>query len=1032
MFFYLERLKKTCNELSKNIYTEKYELNDLMYKQGDYLSFEEANKDVSTFSIYNSLTYINNANRYWFQKRVVLNDDFLGSSIVFEIETGKEQGWDAINPQFLVYINGEAIQGFDTNHRTVIIDTNKLGLDFVISFHAYTGTQKDDVNIRCYISKIQKEIKKIYFDLSILEETLQVLDPETAEYNLILNTCNNAVDILDFRSLEKLINSSCEASRIIEDAVYSYKHNPLSTVSLLGHTHIDVAWLWTLKQTREKVVRSFSTVVKLMEEYEHYRFMSSQPQLYQFVKEDNPSLYQKIKELVKEGRWEVEGGMWLESDCNIPSGESLIRQLQKGKTFFKNEFAVDSKILWLPDVFGYSAALPQILKSIGIKYFLTTKISWNESNKMPYDTFYWKGLDGTEILTYFGTTNEYEKVINNDHRTIYEGTINPSQVQGTYTRYQQKLINNNTLMIYGHGDGGGGPTSEMLEYSQRLIKGIPGLPQVKEVNSIEYFTELEKKVANNDKTPKWRGELYLEYHRGTYTTSSKSKKYNRRSEQLVHDLEFISVLFNKLYSYPINHKLINKSWDVILLNQFHDIIPGTSIKEVYDESFTQYNEIISTMESQITKTISPINSQNEDDSTIQIINTTSFTRDDIVVLNKYNPIYQSLCYKDKLYPIQETFDNKVIVHVPSIIPFGISKYQLSKELSGTNILHQSTSKLENDYLVLSFDSIGYITSIFDKDAQRELIEEGMIANQLVAYEDIPHNWDAWDINKYYKYKSYPLSELESSVIIEDGPVRTVLRQTRKYNKSLIKQDIIMYSHTRRIDFETTIDWNEKQTLLRTLFPLTVSNQYATYEIQYGNVKRTTHENTSWDHAMFEVPAQKWADLSDGNYGVSLINDSKYGYSIKDSVIGLSLLKSSQWPCLDIDKGNHTFTYSLYPHLNTYSEGGTIKEAYKLNYPLYTTPLLKRSDNHFESLFKVTNENIVIEVVKQDNSNNYITLRIYESQNCRTKTTLTSHYDILHAYEVNLVGEIQSKLEICENKVEITFTPFEIKTIYIEL
>ena len=1031
MFFYLERLKKTCNELSQYIYQERNELTDFMYKKGDYLSYQKANEDTSVFSIYNKSMYINNEYRYWFQKRIKLNESYLGCSIAFEIETGKEKGWDAINPQFLVYINGEATQGFDTNHRTLIVDVNKYGLEFEISFHAYTGTQKDDVRIKTFISKVQKDIQKTYFDLSILEETLQVLDTESSEYSLILNICNNAIDTLDFRTEEKLIKSSIESSKIIEDEIYQLSIESSSTVSLIGHTHIDVAWLWTLKQTREKAVRSFSTVVKLMEEYEHYRFMSSQPQLYQFVKEDNPSLYQKIKELVKEGRWEVEGGMWLESDCNIPSGESLIRQLQKGKQFFKEEFNVDSKILWLPDVFGYSAALPQILKSIGIKYFLTTKISWNEYNKMPYDTFYWKGLDGSEILTYFVTTNDYEKVIKNDHRTIYEGVINPSQIKGTYTRYQQKLINNNAMMIYGHGDGGGGPTSEMLEFSERLIKGIPGLPQVKEVNSLEFFTELEEKVSNNNQTPNWDGELYLEYHRGTYTTSSRSKKYNRLSERLIHDLEFISVLFNKMQNNLINSKMIDESWNIILLNQFHDIIPGTSIKEVYDESFAQYNEIITNMESEICKVISSTGNSGKPDRNIQIVNTTSFERDDFILL-EYNSIYNSISHKGALYPIQETYENKGIAYIPSIVPLGITKCKLSKERPKVNQYHQSIDKMENDFLIILFDSLGYINNIYDKEVQREIIKKGNIANHLVAYEDMPHNWDAWDINKYYKCKSYPVNDLESSIIIEDGPVRTILRQQRKYNNSLIKQDIIIYSHSRRIDFVTSINWNEKQTLLRTLFPITISNQYATYEIQYGNVKRTTHENTSWDHAMFEVPAQKWADLSDGNYGVSLINDSKYGYSIKDSVIGLSLLKASQWPCPDIDKGDHVFTYSLYPHPDNYGKAGTIKEAYKLNYPLYASLQSDNNNDFFGSLFKVADENIIIEVVTQNNSEDYIILRLYESQNSFTKTIITSCLEILTVYEANLLSEKLCDMESCNNEVNITFNPFEIKTLHIVL
>jgi alpha-mannosidase len=1025
----MERLQKTCNELSKIIYQDKFQINKLLYKTGDYLTYQDANKDLSNFSQYSDGVLIDNSNRYWFQKKIELTKDFLGNTIVFEIETGKENGWDAINPQFLVYINGESQQGFDTNHRKLFIEVDKVGLEFEISIHAYTGTQNDDVGIKCYISKVELNIQKIFFDLSVLQETLIVLNSDSSEYNMILNTCNKAIDTLDFRDLNNVIETSIVASEIIESEIFSKSFGKSSIVSLVGHTHIDVAWLWTLKQTREKAVRSFSTVVKLMEQYDHYKFMSSQPQLYQFVKEDNPILYSKIQKLVQEGRWEVEGGMWLESDCNIPSGESLIRQLQKGKQFFKQEFNVDSKILWLPDVFGYSAALPQILKSIGIDYFLTTKISWNEYNKMPYDTFYWKGLGGTEILTYFVTTNDYEKVVKNDHRTIYEGTINPSQVKGTYARYQQKLINNNTMMIYGHGDGGGGPTFEMLEYSKRLFRGIPGLPMVRESNSLDYFKELECKLSKEVKTPKWSGELYLEYHRGTYTTSSRSKKYNRKSEQLVHDLEFLSVLYSMINKHTVNYSLIEKSWDIILLNQFHDIIPGTSISEVYDESFKQYEEVMDEMSSEIRTMLSVGMDTAIIVNELNIINTTSFSRDDFITF-KYNPLYKSIEYKDSYYPIQETYNGKGIAYIKSIVPLGITKCHFSELEISTKSYAQTIHKIENYFFNISFNSLGYIDSLYDKEMQREIIEQDGIANQFVAYEDMPHNWDAWDINRYYDQKSYPVDTLVSSSIIEDGPVRTIVRQKRQYNNSVINQDVIVYSQSRRIDFVTSIDWNEKHTLLRVLFPITISNQYATYEIQYGNVQRTTHENTTWDQAMFEVPAQKWVDLSEGNYGVSLLNDCKYGHSIKGSTIGLSLLKSSQWPCQNIDEGTHQFTYSLYPHLFNYRKGGTIKEAYKLNYPLYITSIDQNINKSLHSLLNVSDENIVIEVVKQNKEEDYVTIRMYESQNNFTKTVITSCFDMLSAKEVNLEGKVLNELNPKGNSLNITFTPFDIKTIRI--
>lgn len=1025
MFFYLERLQKQIQELKKNIYSNKYQVHNFKFRKGDFLDYQSAHTNESEFQLYTDQIRINNQSRYWFEKDIELPQSFQDTKIIFEVVTGKENGWDAINPQFLAYLNQKSIQGLDMNHTTILLDPKEVGSRFTLSLHAYTGMQKDDISLTFYISKLHQEVQDIYFDLLVLYETLQVLEKESIEYHTILNACNKAVETLDFRDHNRLIISSKRASKILSEFIHNNQQKNNPTVSLIGHTHIDIAWLWPLKQTREKAVRSFSTVVSLMEKYPHYQFMSSQPQLYQFVKEDNKELYERIKHYVKEGRWEVEGGMWLEADCNIPSGESLIRHLQKGKKFFKEEFDVDSKILWLPDVFGYSAALPQILKKIGMNYFMTTKISWNEYNKMPYDTFVWKGIDGTEILSYFVTTNEYEKVRNNDHRTIYEGTINPSQIKGTYHRYQQKNINNDVMMLYGYGDGGGGPTYEMLEVSKRLQKGIPGLPNVRESNATKFFDKLNHTLKNQKNVPNWSGELYLEYHRGTYTTSSKSKKYNRFSERLVHDLEVLSVIM----STPNTVSIIDEAIDIILLNQFHDIIPGTSVKEVYEESFIQYQSIISKLTNQIDAVLNQVEPSKSSVNTITVLNTTSFEREDVILFDNLNK-FTSLMLNNKYYPIQQLSDNRGIAYVTDVKPLGYTTYEMSSFEIQTTEYSQSPTKLENHYLRIYLDKQGYITSIIDKEENRELIQQDMQANQFVAYEDIPHNWDAWDINVYYKEKSYKIEELLSSTIIETGQVRTILRQVRKYNESIITQDIILYQNSKRVDFETNIDWQEKHTLLRVLFPVTIMNPYARYEIQYGNVLRTTHHNTSWDQAMFEVPAQKWADLSEGNYGISLLNDCKYGYSIKDSILALSLLKSSQFPCEDIDKGNHQFVYSFYPHQGDYSKGETIKEAYKLNYPLYILNNLKPNINN--SILAVSHSNIIVEVLKYNENQKSIFVRAYESTQSLTTSTFTFHKSIISGIECNLLGDTVQELLIGHNTFVSTFKPFEIKTFHIEL
>jgi alpha-mannosidase len=585
MFFIEERVNRILQELSSYIYTDNRAVTDYKYMETNIRKLEELTSHTSDWKTFNETDRWGGRDKhFWFKTKIAIPKEFSGKTVVLEVKTGREGDWDAINPQFLVYVNGAVKQSLDVNHRHIILTSSAVaGEVFDIMLHAFSGMKEGLVELTSMLSVLNREVEKVYFDIKVPYDAAMLLGKDDNRRIQTISILNEAINILDFRKpYSKEFTSSIEkAEGFLEEKIYISNNADKSiTAYTTGHTHIDVAWLWTLAQTREKAIRSFSTVLTLMDQYPDYIFMSTQPQLYKFIKEDHPEVYEKIKQRVKEGRWEPEGAMWIEPDCNLVSGESFIRQLLFGSRFFEKEFGVKNKILWLPDVFGFSGSLPQILKKSGIECFITTKLKWNEYNLFPYDTFKWQGIDGSEVLSYF---------------TIHHGAfLGPESVNDVWKTHKQKSINQEILVPFGYGDGGGGATSEMLENGKRLVKGIAGCPTVKLGKFEDFLKSLKLSVSHNKRVPKWVGELYFEWHRGTYTSIAKNKKYNRKSEFLYQDAEFLSVMAGDvaLQTYP-QHKL-NSGWETILLNQFHDILPGSSIKEVtnsYKKVIKSYKRI---------------------------------------------------------------------------------------------------------------------------------------------------------------------------------------------------------------------------------------------------------------------------------------------------------------------------------------------------------------------------------------------------------------------------------------------------------
>ncbi|SHE36658.1 alpha-mannosidase [Caldanaerobius fijiensis DSM 17918] len=1039
MYFTIERIDRILRELKHYIYSERLPIESYKVKPCGYGDYELLNSDGSDWETFRTGDRWGGRDKhFWFKTQVVIPEKFEGKTVVFNLSTGREGEWDALNPQFLIYVNGKMVQGLDVNHREVLLcERAKAGEVYNIDLYAYAGMSEGLVELNCNIAVLEKEIEKLYYNIKVPLDIAKLLDKEDLRSINILKYMTDAVNKIDLRKpfSESFYASIKDANDYLEEEFYKkYCGNDEVIEICVGHTHIDVAWLWTLAQTREKAARSFATVINLMKQYPEYIFMSSQPQLYKFIKEDHPELYEEIKKMVKEGRWEPEGAMWLEADCNLTSGESLVRQILFGTRFFKNEFGVESKILWLPDVFGYSAALPQILKKSGIDYFMTTKISWNEYNKLPYDTFMWRGIDGTEVLTHFISTRDYTKGEEKSWFTTYNGFINPSQVMGCWQRYQQKDINNQVLNCFGYGDGGGGPTKEMLENARRLAKGIPGCPKVKMGKALDFFKELDKRTRGNKKLPKWVGELYLEYHRGTYTSIARNKKYNRKTEFLNLEAELFSTMNKVLVGGKYPQDKINECWEITLLNQFHDIIPGSSIKEVYEDSRKQYEKINAIGRDIVNTALENISSNiNISETSLVVFNQLSFERSDIVKFELPQGWTGAMVYDgDKLLPSQVVEGNKVIFFAENVPSKGYKTYVVKRSdivNEGHSELNVGKAGFENRFFNIRLDENGNITSIYDKINERQVLKENQKANVLQAFEDKPHNYDAWDINIYYQEKMWEINDVESIEVVENGPVRAALKIKRKFLDSTIEQIMYIYNDIPRIDFATRIDWKEKQILLKAAFPVDIHADKATYEIQYGNVERPTHWNTSWDYARFEVPAHKWVDLSEGGYGVSLLNDCKYGHDIKDSVMRLTLLKSATQPNVDADREVHEFTYSLYPHSGDWKAADVVSMAYNLNCPMYAKVEAPHEGTLPAqlSLLNVDKSNVVVEVVKKAEDSDDIIVRMYECYNTRTKVKFTFFKQLERVAECDLMENEVKELDFDGNTFSFEIKPYEIKT-----
>ena len=966
----------------------------------------------------------------------------------------------------------------DMNHNEVTLTENAIpGMCFDIGIYAYSNTSAQTNFLYLDISAPDREAERLFYDIEVPLEAAILLEEDNPDRIFILRVLSQAVGILDlweqgsqYADRADMWETDDSFHRSIEQACLLLRQNLYGnakdvTVASVGHTHIDVAWKWPLRQTREKAVRSFNTVLHLMDKYPEYRFFASTPQLYDFVREEAPSLFEEIQKKVREGRWEAEGGMWLEADCNLISGESMVRQILYGKKYFREMFQVESEVLWLPDVFGYSAAMPQIMQKSGIHYFMTTKLAWNDTNRIPNDVMYWKGIDGSSVLAYFVTTSDYQKKGITSKELInytYNGRQNASQVMGTWQAFQNKELTNEVLTCYGYGDGGGGPTSAMLEENRRMEAGIPGCPKTEQTSVAAFFERTEKKLQREKNAPVWNGELYLEYHRGTYTSMSENKAENRHCEFLNQEAETMQVIALLLMGNRYPGALLEQIWKLTLLNQFHDILPGSSIKEVYDESWEQYRDIREADEKLIYEAACSLAgedpSNREEQKELLLFNTLGFARGGLVFADKETGdslLQQGVIRPENVQYTEIQYENEsgYIFRVNEVPAkgFRISDQEtaneeraacgnLRKEQSDIFAAYQDAEgiRIQTPFYQVTIDMTGEMSDFYDKEAKRQLCRPGAAGlNHLQLFEDRPLDYDCWNIDATFAAKERSLPAPKVCRILETGALRISVIIEYLFLQSTIVQEIHFYRDDRRIDFETTLDWKEHQILLKAAFPLDILSDHVTSEIQFGNVARTLSRNTSWEQARFEECAHKWIDLSEADFGAAILNDGKFGYDADDQQLRLTLLKSGVYPNPDADNGFHHFVYSLYPHMGDYRKGRVIEAAYDLNVPirLYyaNCQKLREKAGQQYSLIRSDTEGVYADTVKLSEDGKALIIRLYEGYGAR-KQVCCDLRDIqpVSVRECDLMEnelqDVQEKDLLGTNdRFSFEIRPFEIRT-----
>ena len=838
------------------------------------------------------------------------------------------------------------------------------------------------------IAALYPEREGLFYDYWVLHDLMQQLPPTSARYQKILFALWNAKQALVTFSSEDVARARTHLA-----VELNKKNGDVSLrFSAAGHAHLDLAWLWPIRESYRKGARTFSHVLTMMEHYPEFRFTASQAQLYQWMKDLYPSLYERVRRAIADGRWEPITASWVEFDTNVPSGESLVRQLLYGKLFARNEFGVDVRTCLLPDSFGYCGALPQLLKKSGVDSFITTKLSWDRFNAYPHHTFFWEGIDGSRVLVHLPPEG------------TYNSPVSPRVIRNAENEYLDKAVSDDALLIFGIGDGGGGPGVEHIERALR-VRNLEGVAPVR-METIREFTQ--RLDAHRDLYHVWSGELYLACHQGTYTTQGRTKRNNRLMETGLHTLEFLASIaeIEGASSYPAAD--LERLWKEVLLYQFHDILPGSSITRVYQETDLRYSAMfaeVGTLQGTAVRSI------------LDGIDTGHMTRP-VAVFNTLSWDRSAWIRAGEQW-----------LHV-SAGALGYSVIDAEGALSTPADVIADAECLESDLLRVEFNADGSIRSIFDKEHSREVVADGGSANRLVVYDD---RGDAWDFSWDTVCREAGQFSIVRKDITVDGPC-AVMTQHYIFGSSALVQRVILTSGSRRIDFETRADWQETGKMLRALFPLNIRSGEAGCGIQFGHIMRPTHRSTSWEQGQYEVPAHGWIDLSQRNYGVALLKECKYGHRVEGSLLDINLLRSPVYPDPVADRGEHQFTYALFPHSGDHISGGVIPAAYEMNHPLrveLTGPHAGPSPATI-SLASINAPNVIVESLKKAEDGQGWILRLYEAHGIDSTVRVQFGLPVRHVVSTNLLEEDPVPAVLDGGMVNVPFKPFEIITLKVIL
>ncbi|MFE7071234.1 alpha-mannosidase [Streptomyces sp. NPDC057620] len=946
----------------------------------------------------------------WFRMRGRVPAEWAGRRVEAVIDLGFVGDWPGNQAEALVHLtDGTPLKAVNPLNQYVAIANPAVGgeeIDYLVEAASNPDILADDFSKvtpmgdvrtagdkplytfrRADIAVLDEEVWHLDLDIQVLRELMLELGEHDPRRHEITHALDRALDLLD---LDDVAGSAADVRAALKPALARPANASAHIVSGVGHAHIDSAWLWPIRETKRKTSRTFSNVTSLADEYEDFIFACSQAQQYEWVRDNYPKVWARIQESVKKGQWAPVGGMWVEADGNLPGGEAVARQFVHGKRFFIEHFGVETKGVWLPDSFGYTASYPQLAKLAGNEWFLTQKISWNQTNKFPHHTFWWEGIDGTRIFTHFPPVD------------TYNARFSGEEMARATNNYQEKGVGTRSLAPFGWGDGGGGPTREIMERARRLAD-LEGSPKVVVEHPDDFFAKAREEYPD---APVWVGELYLELHRATYTSQARTKQGNRRSEHKLREAELwatTAALHAPGYAYP--HEKLDRLWKTVLLHQFHDILPGSSIAWVHREAEAEYARVAEEVEALTAEAVTALGAGDP-----RVFNTSPVERREVV----------------------RTADG-ALAH--TVVPANGSAPLGSGSGTGSGeVPHPVTVTgrvLDNGLVRVEIAEDGTLSSVRDLRAGgREVLADK--GNLLRLHTDLPNYWDAWDVDKHYKNRYTDLLDAEYVTVVEDDPLLGAIRVERSFgNGSRITQTISLRAGSPRIDFETDIDWHEAEKFLKAGFPVDIRAAHSSAEIAFGHIQRPTHTNTTWESARFEVSGHRWVHLGEPGYGVAVINDSTYGHDVSRTVredggttttVRLSLVRAPRIPDPAADQGRHHFTYALLP-------GATIEDAvaegYSLNLPLRVAD----SASTPEPVVSVEGEGVTIEAVKlADDASGDVVVRLYESRGGRAQGTLRTSFPLAGAEITDLLERPLSTADTDGNGVPVTLRPFEIQTL----